>query len=159
MRPLGFVVAAALVAAAFPVGAAARAPTVELVPVNDVFVFSGADSPCPFDVVFTGTGTVKLTTFYDEAGTPIRQTVHGALTHTIGSAWHTLVSNGPAPVHIDLASEDMVDTGKEYGFHVPGDGIVFGQAGRLTLASDGTELAFNGRSVLNIAELCAALAP
>jgi len=85
--------------------------------------------------------------------------VHGALTHTIGSEWHTLVSNGPAPVHVDLPSGDMVDTGKEYAFHVPGDGIVFGADGRLTFAADGSELAFNGRSVLNVAELCAALAP
>jgi hypothetical protein len=88
-------------------------------PVNDVTVFSGSDSPCPFDIVFTGTGTVKVTTFYDDSGTPVRQTVHGALTHTIGSAWHTLVSNGPAPVHVDL----------------------------------------DGRSVLDVAALCAALAP
>ena len=151
--------AAALVAAAFPAAAAARAPTVELVPVDDVFVFSGADSPCPFDVVFTSTGTVERTTFYDSSGTPIRQSVHGALTHTIGSEWHTLVSNGPAPVHVDLTSGDMVDTGKEYAFHVPGDGIVFGADGQLTFAAEGSELAFNGRSVLNVAELCAALAP
>ena len=99
------VVAAAFVAAAFPAAAAAREPTVELVPVNDVTVFSGADSPCPFDVVFTGTGTVKLTTFYDNSGTPIRQSV------------------------------------------------------QLTFAADGTELAFDGRSVLDVAALCAALAP
>ena len=85
--------------------------------------------------------------------------MHGALTHTIGSEWHTLVSNGPAPVHVDLTSGDMVDTGKEYAFHVPGDGIVFGSSGRLTLASDGTELAFDGHAVLNTAEFCAALAP
>jgi hypothetical protein len=153
------VVAAAFVAAAFPAAAAAREPTVELVPVNDVTVFSGADSPCPFDIVFSGTGTVKMTTFYDESGTPVRQSVHGALTHTIGSAWHTLVSNGPAPVHVDLTTGNMVVTGKEFAFHVPGDGIVFGQDGRLTLAADGTELAFNGRSVLDVAALCAALAP
>ena len=151
MRALAFVVVAA--------AASAQPPTVELVPVNEVTVFSGADSPCPFDTVFTGTGTVKVTTFYDESGTPVRQTVHGALTHTFGSAWHTLVSNGPAPVHVDLATGEMVDTGKEYAFHVPGDGVVFGADGRLTFAADGTELAFNGRQVLNVAELCAALAP
>ena len=40
-----------------------------------------------------------------------------------------------------------------------GDGIVFGEGGRLTFAADGTELAFNGRSVLDVAALCAALAP
>ena len=158
MRPFGFVVVAA-VAGVFAAAAAAQAPTVELVPVNDVEVFSGVDSPCPFDIVFTGTGTVKLTTFYDDSGTPVRQSVHGALTHTIGSAWHTLVSNGPAPVHVDLTSGNMVVTGKEFAFHVPGDGVVFGADGRLTSAADGTELAFSGRSVVNVAELCAALAP
>jgi hypothetical protein len=63
---------------------------------NRVFERSG-----PFDITFTGTGTTKLTTHYDDSGTPIRQSVHGALTHTIFSAWHTLVSNGPAPVHIE----------------------------------------------------------
>ena len=42
MSVRGFiVVAAAFVAAAFPAAAAAREPTVELVPVNDVTVFSG----------------------------------------------------------------------------------------------------------------------
>ena len=50
-------------------------------------------------------GTVKLTTFYDNSGTPIRQSV------------------------------------------------------QLTFAADGTELAFDGRSVLDVAALCAALAP
>jgi hypothetical protein len=53
----------------------------------------------------------------------------------------------------------MVDTGKEYAFHVPGDGIVFGASGRLTLAADGSELAFSGHSVLNTAGFCAALGP
>src|SRR5262249_48223180 len=89
----------------------AQQPTVELVPVNDVEFLTGADSPCPFDVTFTGTGTVERTTFYDNQGNPIRQSIHGALTHTISSAWHTLVSNGPAPVHIDLTTGQMVDTG------------------------------------------------
>ena len=46
-----------------------------------------------------------------------------------------------------------------FAFHVPGDGIVFGQDGRLTSAADDTELAFSGRSVVNVTELCAALAP
>jgi hypothetical protein len=127
--------------------------------VNDVQVLSGSDSPCPFDITFTGTGTIKLTTYYDNSGTPVRQSVHGALTHTIFSAWHTLVSNGPAPVHVDLASGQMVDTGKEFAFHVPGDGIVLGQSGRLTLAADGSELSFVGHWVLDAAALCAALAP
>lgn len=87
------------------------------------------------------------------------QSIGGALTHTISSAWHSLSSNGPAPVHIALTTGHMVDTGKEFAFHVPGDGIVLGQDGRLTLAADGSQLSFAGNSVLNATALCVALAP
>src|SRR3954471_17002487 len=149
----------AAVAAFFPLTASAQQPAVELVPVNDLQVFAGADSPCPFDITFTGTGTIRLTTYYDASGLTIRQSVHGSLTHTIFSAWHTRVSNGPAPVHIDLAGGQIIDTGKEFGFHVPGDGIVFGQSGRLVLAADGTQLSFAGNSVVDMTALCSALAP
>src|SRR3954468_7184319 len=93
----------AAVAAFFPLTASAQQPAVEFVPVNDVQVFAGADSPCPFDITFTGTGTVRLTTCHHASGVPIPQSVHRSLAHTIFSAWHTLVTNGPAPVHIDLA--------------------------------------------------------
>src|SRR3954451_2107792 len=153
------IVVAVAVAAFFPLTASAQQPAVEFVPVNDVQVFAGADSPCPFDITFTGTGTIRLTTYYDASGLPIRQSVHGSLVHTIFSAWHTLVSNGPAPVHIDLAGGQMIDTGKEFAFHVPGDGIVFGQSGRLVLAADGTQLSFAGNSVVDMTALCSALAP
>src|SRR3954453_2251823 len=153
------VTAAVAAIIALPATAAAQPPTVELVPVNDVQVFAGADSPCPFDITFTGTGTIKLTTYYDANGLPVRQTVHGSLAHTIFSAWHTLASNGPAPVHVDLADGQMIDTGKEFAFHVPGDGIVFGQSGRLVLAADGSQLAFAGHTVVDTAALCSALAP
>jgi hypothetical protein len=162
MSAIRFLVLTLLLAGAatfLPATAAAQQPTVELQPVNIVQVLSGADSPCPFDITFTGTGTVTRTTYYDNSGTPVRQSIHGALTHTLFSAWHTLVSNGPAPVHIDLASGQMIDTGMEFSFHLPGEGIVLGQAGRLTLAADDSQLAFVGMSVLDTKALCAALAP
>jgi hypothetical protein len=130
-----------------------------LVAVNDTQLFAGTDSPCPIDVTFTGTGTIKLTTYYDNNGTPLRQSVHDALTHTIYSTWHTLVSNGPAPVHIDLSTGQIVDTRKESAFHVPGDAIIFGQSGRLILAADGSGLSCGGHSVVDTAALCSALAP
>jgi hypothetical protein len=158
-RGLVLAVVMAVIGTLFAPAASAKTPTVELVPVNDVQVLSGADSPCPFDITFTGTGTVTRTTFYDNDGNPVRQSVHGALTHTIFSDWHTLVSNGPAPVHIDLATGEMVDTGMEYAFHVPGDGIVLGQSGRLTFAADDSVISFVGHSVLDAAALCAALGP
>ena len=148
-----------LAALAVPAAASARAPSAVTLPVDDSIVFAGADSPCGFDITFTSVGTIKATTFFDNEGNPVRQTIHGSLTHTFFSAWHTLVSKGPAPVHIDLATGQMVDTGMEYGFHLPGDGVIFGQAGRLALAADGSLLSFVGMSVANTDLLCAALAP
>lgn len=158
--PRLIILAGALVAAALLPGAAsAQPPTSEQVSVNDLQVFAGLDSPCPFDITFTGTGTVTLKTYYDNTGAPTRQSVHGALTHTISSAWRTLTSNGPAPVHLDLDTGQMIDTGNEFAFHVPGEGIIFGQAGRLIFAADGSEISFSGNSVVNTAALCQALSP
>jgi hypothetical protein len=144
-----------------PATAAAQAPAVETMPVDTVQVFSGADSPCPFDVTFTGTGTVKVTTFFDAAGNPVRQTVHGALVHSIfaTSGGPALTADGPAPVHIDLVSGQSVVTGDEVIFHVPGAGVVFGQAGRFVTSGDGSPLSFTGMSALDTTALCAALAP
>src|SRR3954463_6667625 len=117
---------ALFILAAAPSAARARAPSVETMTVDYAQVLSGADSPCPFPVTFTGAGSVTVTTFTDERGTPIRQAIHGALTHTLFSQWHTLVSSGPAPVHADLVGASMIVTGNEYGFRVRGAGVVLG---------------------------------
>jgi hypothetical protein len=158
MRIAG-VVAALAAAVVFPAVASATPPTREEMPVDTVDVFAGPDSPCPFDVTLTGSGVVTMTTFYDAAGTPVMATVHGALIHTISSRYRTLVTNGPAPVHLDLTSGETVVTGNELSFHVPGAGIVFGQAGRLVVGPDGSELSFTGRSIVDAPSLCAALGP
>jgi hypothetical protein len=53
----------------------------------------------------------------------------------------------------------MIDTGNDFAFHVPGDGIVFGEAGRLAYAADGNELSFAGTSIVNTVQLRQALSP
>jgi len=153
---------AAVVSCAFAAAtAAARPPAVETTPFSTVDVFSGTDSPCPFDVTLTGTGTVRITTFFDDAGNPVRQSVDGALVHTIFAApgSGTLTTNGPAPVHLDLIAGQAVVTGDQLIFHLPGVGVVFGQAGRLVTGSDGAILSVTGMSMLDTAALCTALAP
>jgi hypothetical protein len=158
-RRAEIVATAMLLLAAAPSAAAAGPPSVETMTVDYAQVLSGADSPCPFPVTFTGAGTLTVTTFTDERGTPIRQAIHGALTHTLFSQWHTLVSSGPAPVHADLVGGQMIVTGNEYDFRVRGAGVVLGQAGRLVQAPDGSELSFTGVSTLDAAALCDALGP
>ena len=58
-----------------------------------------------------------------------------------------------------IAAGQMIDTGREFGFKVPGDGIVLGQAGRLVSTLDGSEISFAGNSVTDASALCAALGP
>src|SRR3954453_20455066 len=84
-----------------PGAAHAAAPTVETVQVNTSDPVP-AGRLCDFDLTFTGTGTVTVTTYYDNTGTPVRQSIHGALLHTLSGPAGSLSTKGPAPVHIDL---------------------------------------------------------
>lgn len=147
--------AAALVIAGI---ASASPPTSAQMPGDYSVTFTGADSPCDFDVTFTGAGTVNVTTYYDNAGNPIRESVHGSLTHTVSSAWHTLSSKGPAPVQIDLATGLSTDTGKEFAFHIPGSGVVWAQNGRFVYGDIGV-ISYSGLNTLDTTALCGALAP
>jgi len=148
----------AIAAGALAAGAAARTPTTVTEPTDYSETFSGPDSPCGFDVTFTGSGTVTVTTYYDSSGQPVRASAHGSLTHTVSSQWHTLTSNGPAPVHLDLATGLYTDTGKEFAFHVPGAGVVWAQNGRFVFGDIGV-ISYSGLNTLDTDALCAALAP
>ena len=143
-----------------PGTAFAATPTVETVSVN-TFDLVPAGSLCSFDLTFTGTGTVTVTTYYDNNGVPIRQSIHGALFHTLSGPTGSLTSNGPAPVHIDLTTGTATDTGNEYHFQLVGQGVVLAGTGRLVFDSSGNPILQTGYTVDpdRIAALCAALGP
>jgi hypothetical protein len=151
---------AAAVAVAPATGASAAAPQVDVVVTRlpAVVLAQGAGSPCDFDITFTSTGTIRVTTFLDGSGAPVRSTVHGSLLHTLSSdADHVLSSDGPAPVHMDLTSGQSVDTGLQFRFR-SADGVVLAAAGRLVSGPDGSPLSFAGLERVDPA-LCTALAP
>lgn len=149
---------AAGVASLYPRVAHAAPPTVESMPVNTSDPIP-AGSLCDFDLTFTGTGTVTVTTFYDSNGTPIRKSVHGALIHTLSGPGGTLSTNGPAPVHMDLTTGVATDTGNEYHFNLAGSGVVLAGTGRLGIDSNENVVEQTGYTVApdRIAALCAAL--
>ena len=91
----------------------------------------------------------------DNNGAPIRQSVHGALAYTIFSAWHTLASNGPAPVHLDLSTARWPSPASRPPSTFRAMESSFGPDGRLVLAADGRELPFAGNSIVSTQELCA----
>jgi hypothetical protein len=79
---------------------------------------------------------VKVTTFSDG-----RQFDQGILQHTISGPGGTLSSIGPATVHVDPNTGVMTDTGMEFSFHLPGQGVVVAQAGKFSFLPDGTVIA------------------
>ena len=138
--------------------ASATTPAIAEMPADSSQSFSGADSPCGFDITFSAAGTVTVTTYYDNAGLPVRESIHGSLAHSVSSAWHSLSSKGPAPVHVDVTAGLAVDTGKEFAFHIPGAGVVWAQNGRFVFGDAGL-ISYTGLNTLDTGALCAALAP
>lgn len=124
-----------LAALALPAAALADQPVVTTEHVDYTIPIPADQNPCGVDLVFTGLGDVTVTTFSDG-----RQLTQGSLQHTISGPGGTLTSNGPASVHIDLATGVATDTGMQFSFHVPGQGVVFAQAGYLSFLPDGTEV-------------------
>lgn len=150
------VTALGLTLGAAPAASAAEPSTVTTTIPPYAQTLEGADSPCPFPVTFTGAGSLRISTFVDSTGTPVRQTYQGSLDHTLVSAWQTLESAGPATVHVDLRTGDTITTGLQYRFRAPGSGFVLAAAGRMTVGPDGTT--FTGLERVDPA-LCDALAP
>jgi hypothetical protein len=124
-----------IVALALPAGALADQPVVTTEHVDFGVTIPADHNPCGFDLVFTELGDTTLTTFSDG-----RQFIQGILQHTISGPGGTLSSIGPAPVHVDLNTGVMTDTGMEFSFHVPGQGVVLATAGNFSFLPDGTEI-------------------
>lgn len=124
-----------LIAFALPAGALADKPGVTTQPV-DMSIPIPAGTLCGFDLAFTETGNLTVTTFSDGS-----QFFQGILQHTIIGPGGTLSSIGPAPVHFDVNTGVITDTGMQFSFHVPGDGVVFAQTGSLSFLPDGTVVA------------------
>lgn len=124
-----------VLALALPTAALADKPVVTTQPV-DMSIPIPAGTLCGFDLVFTETGNLTVTTFSDGS-----QFFQGILQHTIIGPGGTLSSIGPAPVHFDANTGVITDTGMEFSFHVPGHGVVFAQAGNFSFLPDGTVVA------------------
>ena len=126
-----------IVALALPAGALADQPVVMTVHEDSTITIPADQNICGFDLVFTGVGDVTVTTFSDG-----RQFDQGILQHTISGPGGTLSSIGPATVHLDPNTGVMTDTGMEFSFHVPGQGVVLAQAGKFSFLPDGTVISY-----------------
>jgi hypothetical protein len=121
-------------ALAFATPALAAAPTSEIIVVTD---FQYVDEAlCGFPVTFVDNGTFNLTTFYDDAGNPIKSVAtnyQARYTVSATANGKTLTTNAPAVVVESFEQGIELVLGLHNAYHVPGEGVILLDAGRVLI--------------------------
>lgn len=94
------------------------------------------------DFVVDGT----VTTFFDQAGNPVRVQVHVHYDGTLTNSETGLTLRDPSrlTITVDLQDGSVTETGLFYGITVPGEGIAVLDAGRIVFDADGNVLFVGG---------------
>jgi hypothetical protein len=149
--------AAALVTLTSVQSAAATEPTRETVHANpqfDIGECSGDTIHASFDA------TRVVTTWYDDAGNPVRRLVHGDIPGTLTnvSTGMTLQTIGVRIIRIDLITGVSTSTGTNVHVVLPGEGTLRIGAGRSVIDHQGNIVSESGRLDAELPpELCAVL--
>jgi hypothetical protein len=104
----------------------------------------------------------RVTTYFDSAGTPIRMrvrwTIHGTLTHSLTGA--VLRDQSALNITTDLNTGEQTVVGVGFHYTIPGEGVIFLDAGRVIFGSDGSiQFSAGPKDAINgFAPLCNALA-
>ena len=134
---------ASLAAVAFallilPVAVSAAPPVVETFHDGGSFTFAG---PCPNGVTLVGTFTedVRVTTFFDRAGNPVRLqiTVDAGGVVTNPETGQSVENPAHTTVFVDLVAGTEAQVGLVFKATVPGVGVVFHDAGRVVFDAAG----------------------
>jgi hypothetical protein len=152
-----------LLALALPLVFAAPAAAVE--PTRDVVTLHRVINPfstCPgFTVIGEFDLTREITTFYDEAGTPVKRIIYAEIIGTVRNAvtGYSLPTAGHRIFHYDLVTGEFFTTGSNNFTKLPDGGVAIPGAGRLVFDAQGRLLEHDGPdSAAEMAETCAALA-
>ena len=144
MRKWFLAIALIVLPLAFTAAALAVPPTNEvttIVNVSDVDTDICADFG--FDVTFVENGTFKTRTFYDSEGNTVKTILSNfnvRYTSTATANGKTLSTNYPL-VFITYTDAD-IRVGLRNAYHVPGEGVVLLDAGRLILDPETGEVSF-----------------
>lgn len=122
---------------ALPGGARAVQPVVEIFPNDGTFPIG----PCPNGVTLeeTFTEVVRVTTFFDRAGNPVRIQIHvdfaGVVTNP--ATGQSVEDPGRLTTFIDPATGETTTVGLIFSTTVPGVGVVFHDVGKVVFDADG----------------------
>ena len=158
MHRTALVIAAICIALAGAAAAEAMQPTVETTTVHRHFVFPNACGS--FSVIADFDAERRVTTFYDQDGTPIRRVIHaktpGSVTNSVTGA--SLPAFGERIITTDLLTGAITSTGTNVHVVVPGAGTVEIGAGRSGIDDNGEPFATGRMDGPTPPALCDALA-
>ena len=147
-RPRFQLLPASLVAAfallALPLLAAAAPPVIQTFHDEGSFVFAG---PCPNGVTLVGTFTedVRVTTFFDKEGNPVRELIKvdyvGVVTNP--ETGESVENPSHTTIIVDLVEGTETQVGLIFKATVPGEGVVFHDVGRVFFDAEGN-VTFSG---------------
>jgi hypothetical protein len=115
---------------------ASAAPTTTEVFTIENFTYVNEDMCGPdLDITFAENGSFKITTFYDDQGNPLKTILtsfNERYTASATASGRALLTNNPL-VAIRDKNGNQLFLGLRVAFHVPGEGIVLLDAGRVVL--------------------------
>ena len=135
---LGLLAAVAAALLTLPMAASATAPTIETSHTEGPGIFAG---PCPNGVTLTAYNIedVRITTFYDEEGNPVRVVTKvddsGTVTNPVTG--QTVENPAHETFFLDLVTGTESVAGLDFKATVPGVGVVFHDAGRVMVDAEG----------------------
>ena len=156
-----------------PAVAFAAEPTVQFQSLDQSYILPRLSARCGFPVLKQVTGTMRITTFYDQSGQVSKVLMTGPagrITLTNLTTGTSYTSNSAGSEHIIYDNGQLVSdttTGLYESINVPGAGQVFVEVGRLTVDAQGNIVFetgehditdFNVTGTFDPAALCAALA-
>jgi hypothetical protein len=90
---------------------------------------------CGFPITYVENGTYKVTTFYNSQGTPVRTILANQRRYvaTATANGKTLLTNYPLVIRTSFEDNTRTELGLLSAYHVPGEGLILINTGRLVL--------------------------
>jgi hypothetical protein len=130
-------VSVSLLALAGATGATAAAPTVVETQIDRTRVLAASADTCPFDIVIHSSGVRRDTTFSDGRATILLHDFFVTYTNPVSGKSVTTPLAGPVVVEPNGDGTVTVTVnGNDGGFVQPGEGLIFGDLGRLVFIAD-----------------------
>jgi hypothetical protein len=142
----------------FPGRTFAATPQIQFIPVSFGHVAPDLSAACGFQVTVWDQGTIKVATYVDNAGNPVRaQLIFQNFKLTFSGNGKSFTSPSPDPNSINLVTGTTSVHGLQLAIIVPGRGVLGIQAGTVVVDANGNVVFQAGQVIADNAAICTAL--